>query len=407
MSSPPINNSGEEKFGKMPIKEHKPAGSFFSRVSKQPDDHRARAVSESHARDALPSIETALKDNKGPKPEHYSFDGLKRGGSMRKVDRSSYKHIPASPAAAFLGTFADATCPVVEEDDEGQQIGDYIIGKQIGYGSFSVVKEAFTIINDKQIKRAVKIVRKHLVDVPSKNELFQLEFEHEVEVWRLLHHPYVLELLHMEDTPFATYAFLPLYQGTLLDLLRFNSSGLNHDLAVKVSHQVACAIRYLHQDVQVVHRDIKLENCLWDPSKQSIVLCDFGLSVVADSDEYPTSHDLSVIMSHDTEAAGSIPYMSPESIQASEALANSSVDIWAYGVVVHAIFTGELPFKHSFLPCLQMLIVKGDWNDTLLKDFATDDMVDLVKCCLDPNPRTRISISTVLSSNAFKRFPIV
>ncbi|KAK5277313.1 hypothetical protein LTR16_009942, partial [Cryomyces antarcticus] len=129
-----------------------------------------------------------------------------------------------SPASAFLSQWGkEEAAAMIEPDDEGQEIGDhsgYIIGRQIGYGGFSVVKEVYTIENNEKVRRAVKIVRKQVsAKSEHENDKLQAHFEHEVSIWRFLKHRHILPLIAVYDSPFATFCITNLNTGgTLFDL---------------------------------------------------------------------------------------------------------------------------------------------------------------------------------------------
>ena len=217
-----------------------------------------------------------------------------------------------SPAASFLARYKATEAPIKapEPDDEGQGIGydsEYIIGKQIGYGGFSVVKEVTSMENGKPVTDAVKIVRKLQQDKSElENEQIQTQFDHEVEIWRFLRHPYILPLLRVYTTDYATFCITRLNKGgTLFDLIRdtrrLKKNGLPAHLVKRYAYQLASAMRYLHNDVQVVHRDIKLENCLLDMTVADaerdggdLLLCDFGMAdfIVSDQRDGPEPHSI-------------------------------------------------------------------------------------------------------------------
>src|SRR6202035_3813379 len=124
-------------------------------------------------------------------------------------------------------------------DDEGQEIGSYTIGRQIGVGGFSVVKEAIATDNAKQV-HAVKIVRKHATKDELGNERVQSHIEHEINVWKCLSNRYILPLLSVIDTSYATWAFTLLFTGgTLFDAFKKNRQGLPPMMALKYAYQVA------------------------------------------------------------------------------------------------------------------------------------------------------------------------
>lgn len=332
-----------------------------------------------------------------------------------------------SPATTFLSRFAREEA-VVERDGEGQEVGEYILGKQIGFGGFSVVREAFTLEGDERVVRAVKIVRKQVVGKEDmENEQLQAEFEHEVGLWRCLAHRNILPLLAVHVTEIATFCFTKLNTGgTLFDLVRNNRQGIKQDLARRYSYQLASAVRYLHEDMHIVHRDIKLENCLIDVSVEeaakdggNLLLCDFGLAEFATNDNGRNSPDPYEAAADrpkprnigpsdtSTSIAGSLQYASPELIMSPAGLLSSVVDIWAFGVVLYALLVGDLPFQHTFQPRVQMKILAGEWDEQALKTAQgtmgmEDEVLDIVHGCLDMNSDERWDISMVLKSGWLK-----
>ena len=355
----------------------------------------------------------------------YTFD---RKPSIRQTVRQGSRRSTSSsisPATAFLSKFSkERQEPTLEPDSEGQEVGEYVIGKQVGFGGFSTVKEAYTIEGEERICRAVKIVRKQ---VPGKdeieNEQFQAEFEHEVSLWRCLGHRNILPLIEVYVTNYATFCFTKLNTGgTLFDLVRVNRQGISRDLGRRYAYQLASAIRYLHEDVRVVHRDIKLENCLIDISDPAaakdggnLLLCDFGLAEFATGHTRPRSPDpydnagdrpppRNIGPSEtSTSIAGSLQYASPELIMSPAGFLSSVVDMWAYGVVIYALLVGDLPFQHTFQPRVQMKILAGEWDVAALEAAGgvagyEEEVLEFVSCCLDMQSETRWTIARVLKS---------
>lgn len=354
----------------------------------------------------------------------YSEKGSLRRSGRRTSTRSGTPSM--SPASAFLGQWGkEEAASVIEPDDEGQEIPDhsgYFIGKQLGFGGFSVVKEVSTIQDGVKIIRAVKIVRKQVTGKDeAENEKLQTEFEHEVEIWRYLKHPYILPLLTVYDTPFATFCITNMNTGgTLFDLVRANrkagKAALPSSLAKRYLYQLASALRYLHEDVHVVHRDVKLENCLIDMSAPdanteggNILLCDFGMAdfITNENRNMPSpleepAHSNVGPSETSTCVNGSLDYASPELVHARLPLYSPAVDMWAYGVIAYTLLTGKRPFTHSFQPALVMLITKGEWDEEALHEAGVDeDVVELIRGCLEMDPQFRWTIAEVLESPWF------
>ncbi|KAK7537838.1 kinase-like domain-containing protein [Phyllosticta citricarpa] len=366
------------------------------------------------------------RQNSSVKSKSIYSDRASQPSSLRRSARrtSTRSGVSMSPASAFLGQWGRDES-AIEPDEEGQEIPDhsgYFIGKQIGFGGFSVVKEVSTMEDGVKIVRAVKIVRKQ---VTGKNEIdnekLQTQFEHEVEIWRYLKHPYILPLLAVYDTPFATFCITELnLGGTLFDLIRVNrrlkKQGVPSRLAKRYLYQLASALRYLHEDVHVVHRDVKLENCLLDMSDPAaeteggnVLLCDFGMADFITNENRslpsPLEEQNPSLGPSETSTcpAGSMEYAAPELLHSRTPLYSTSVDIWAYGVVAYTLLTGRRPFSHSFQPALVMLITKGEWDEEALRDVGADeDAIELIRGCLEMDPDLRWSIADVLECRWFE-----
>ena len=178
-----------------------------------------------------------------------------------------------------------------------------------------------------------------------------------------------------------------------------------------------------------MHRDIKLENCLLDMSDPrssidggNVLLCDFGIADFIHNDHLnsPTSsrapsdspHAPPSFLRHigpsetSTSVTGSLHYAAPEIVSGSTTVLSTPVDMWAYGVCLYTLITGDLPFQHSFQPKLVMMISKGDWNMAALMDspaVKTDGArcVKVVRGCLETDQDARYTIRQVLDEDWF------
>jgi len=373
-------------------------------------------------------------------------------GSARGRRSSSRRSIASanSPAANYLNSWFGKSAPKApEEDDEGQEIGDhsqYIIGKQIGQGGFSTVKEAVTIKSGQKITCAVKIVRKQLPGLDeTENERIQLALEQELKLWSTLNYKYILPLIEAHTTPFATYCITQLNKGgTLYDLMHSRKKalavpGLEPYLAKRYIYQLGCAIRYLHEDMRIVHRDIKLENCLLDMSDPrasvdggNVLLCDFGMADYVRNEfrHSPSPPPMSSIEdgldgaphapnpssdggghnlgpgASSTNVMGTLNYAAPEVVNATTTLFSTAADMWSYGVCMFLLITGTYPFQHGFQPRLVMMITRGEWDQSVLLDSPAVRrdgamVANLVRGCLEPDPDSRYTIRQALNEDWF------
>lgn len=292
--------------------------------------------------------------------------------------------------------------------------------------------------DQQRAKYAVKIVRRTLRDRnETENDKCQQELDHEVSMWRYLSHKHILPLRAVFETDFATFCVMDLNEGgSLFDLVssqrKSGTKGLSASWARSYSFQLACALRYLHQDARIVHRDVKLGNCLIhrldtlaDLDPGMLRLCDFGLAefVTAESpDILAMDHRDNTAATRDggtsngdgapaetrtaTHILGSLEYASPESLHSEAPLTALSSDIWAYGVTVYALVTGDLPFRHTMQSKVLECIEGGLYDESAVTaslaaaSHESDGahIVQLLRGCLDTNPSTRWTIADVLES---------
>ena len=376
-------------------------------------------------------------------------DFFSKAGSLKRSDRDPTRRVsrrdtgstrsPRSAASSFLQGFSLPSSAGEDIppscDAEGATVGeDYVLGKQIGYGGFSIIREVKQMSAQTGTQRtlAVKIVKKQIDGkTKAENDAAQAEFEHEIDLWRLLNHKHILPLEAVYELKEATFCFVPLnVGGTLFDLISNNRQGLAPDLAANYAYQLASALRYLHLDARVVHRDVKLENILVDTttthgSTSSLLrVCDFGLAEWMSSDNDSMTSSFS-----DTErdrplrryfgpadsstsafAGGSLEYAAPEilriattssgDVQAGDippekSIVSPAVDIWAMGVCIFALLMGRRPFQDSFQPRVVMAILAAEWDKHGLKDKAGEMAYKLVRGCLTKDPTRRPGIGDV------------
>lgn len=186
------------------------------------------------------------------------------------------------------------------------------------------------------------------------------ELVNEITIMRKLDHPYVLKLYEVYHVKRKLWLVTELLTGGDL------SSRKHSEHATKnVIEQILRALVYLHR-MGVVHRDIKLENILYENhSKNATVrLIDFGLSRTFDR--------TSIVGDY-----ARTPYtIAPEAAGTGRRCATDKTDVWAVGVITFIMLSGEFPFvkNHSDLKnddLMERLKQVSIVHMSLRKNFAT------------------------------------
>lgn len=140
------------------------------------------------------------------------------------------------------------------------------------------------------------------------------------------------------DTSVSDFAIMKYYSdGNLADLLRRLT--LTTEQVYDITKGILLGLQHLHRH-RIVHRDFKPANILISRDNAGRFIpkiADFGLSKLVSDDELDSSDfDLS-------DGRGTPSYKAPEQIEGSRVSFN--LDLWAFGVILYEILTGEKPFK--------------------------------------------------------------
>lgn len=217
-------------------------------------------------------------------------------------------------------------------------IGNYILEQRIGQGTYGEVRLATNKITNQKV--AIKTIEKHSI----KTERQRKRLQREVRILRLLHHPYIVKVLDVIETPLAVYIVMEYASGgELFDYLVVNKR-LKEREARHFFRQIISAVEYCHGHF-VIHRDLKPENLLIDENN-NIKIIDFGFTNIYKKDSLLDTF------------CGSPYYAAPEMIMAKK-YTGPEVDIWSLGIILYAMVCGSLPFDDANIKLLHKKITSG------------------------------------------------
>jgi len=155
-------------------------------------------------------------------------------------------------------------------------------------------------------------------------------FAQEAQAMARLQHPDIVRVHRAGQAQGLSYLVMDLLGGG--DLSRYTRPArlLPEAVVLRLAERLARALAHAHAQ-GVVHRDLKPENVMVDWAADRVTLTDFGLARLADAERTRTGLVL-----------GSPAYMAPELLAGQEADARS--DLYALGVLLYQLLTGELPF---------------------------------------------------------------
>lgn len=246
------------------------------------------------------------------------------------------------------------------------------------YGTVLLVKQRGTgrLFAQKQFKKASLVVHKKLVE-QTKTERQILE--------SVNRHPFVVKLFYAFQDKDKLYLILEYGQGGELFTHLSTERMFSQDTAAFYMAEMVLALTHLHNNLGVVYRDLKPENCLLD-AEGHLLLTDFGLSKVAADDEACKS------------MLGTTEYMSPEVVQGQKY--GKAVDWWSFGAMGYDLMTGSPPFRGPNRQKIQDNIVKQKLQ---LPYFLGPDAKDLLTRLLQKNPKKRLVDPEQIKKHRFFR----
>ncbi|TFK66838.1 kinase-like protein [Pluteus cervinus] len=249
-------------------------------------------------------------------------------------------------------------------------------GEKIGSGGFGQVFRG----DWNSTPVALRVFRHDAGGIPSKARI-----THEIETWSRLRHPHILQFLGANITNEPPFIVTPyLNNGNARDyvLTQPNADRLN------ILHDACLGLTYLHSQ-NVIHGDVKGLNILIDDAGRA-VLSDFGLSRVKSDASLRASKVT-------TSVVGSRNWMSPERLDGGSL--NKSVDIYAFGMTIYELYTGDVPFGHVNHDELFNLVVirnrRPDRPDDHEALGLVDELWDIAERCWIVNPIERPTASAL------------
>jgi len=214
----------------------------------------------------------------------------------------------------------------------GQTFGHYRILDKLGAGGMGVVYRA----RDETLERDVAL--KVLPAGALADDAARARFRKEALALSQLNHPNICTIYEVGEAGGQSYIAMEYVEGRPLSAM-IPGDGLPAEAASRYGSQIAGALAHAHQR-GLAHRDLKSSNVMITTDGRAKVL-DFGLA--RRIREAETGEATRTASLEGGAIAGTLAYMAPEVLRGEPADARS--DLWALGVMLYEMSTGELPFR--------------------------------------------------------------
>jgi serine/threonine-protein kinase len=272
--------------------------------------------------------------------------------------------------------------------EPGSRLGSYDVLALLGKGGMGEVYRA----RDEKLERdvAIKVLPEDVV----RDRERLARFEREAKLLASLNHTNIASIYGLEDSDGKPFLVLELVEGE--DLAeRLKRGPIPLDDALEIARQVAEALEEAHEK-GIVHRDLKPANVKLSPDGKVKVL-DFGLAKAwsgeaTEGSGASATQSQSPTLAHTGTQAGVIlgtaAYMSPE--QARGKPVAKRADIWAFGVLLFEMLTGQRLFSGEEVSDTLASILKEEPDWTRLPADTPRRLSDLLHRCLRKNARNRL-----------------
>jgi tRNA A-37 threonylcarbamoyl transferase component Bud32 len=251
---------------------------------------------------------------------------------------------------------------------------DYSDIKELARGGMSRIYCATQISLNRQV--VIKEMAAGLLTTQSEIK----RFENEAQASASLSHDNIIRIYDYGEENGSFYIAMEYIDGSDLDIL-LQDKRFPREIGLMILHQALRGLSFAHEK-GVVHRDVKAANILVGRNG-AVKVSDFGLAYAGGSSTQLTSTAALV---------GTPAYMSPELVNGEETR-SARMDIWAAGVMLYRLITGEFPFTGENVPSTLINIIQK--RETPAEDIdktIPSALAGQLHACLEKDRAKRLSV---------------
>ncbi|XP_074840528.1 serine/threonine-protein kinase Nek10 isoform X2 [Carettochelys insculpta] len=299
-----------------------------------------------------------------------------------------------------LKQIAESIESVNQNKAPSKYIGNYAILDHLGSGAFGSVYKVRK--HSGQNLLAMKEVNLHNPafgkdkkdrDSSVKNIVSELTI-----IKEQLYHPNVVRYYRTFLENDKLYIVMELIEGAPLGehfhSLKEKQQQFTEDRIWNIFIQLCLALRYLHKEKRIVHRDLTPNNIMLG-DKDKVTITDFGLAKQKQENSKLTS------------VVGTILYSCPEVVKSEPY--GEKADVWAAGCILYQMATLKPPFYSTNMLSLAIKIVEATY-EPVPEGVYSEKLSVTIKRCLTPDAETRpdiVEVSSMISDMMMKYLDVL
>ncbi|KAF7731975.1 hypothetical protein EC973_007080 [Apophysomyces ossiformis] len=254
---------------------------------------------------------------------------------------------------------------------------DLQLQEELGKGQYGTVQKVRHQITG--VVMAMKEIRLELDETKLNQILMELDILHKSTS------EYIVEFYGAFFIESCVYYCMEYMDAGSLDKLY--GEGVPEDVLAKITISMVKGLKFLKDELKIIHRDVKPTNVLVNTSGQ-VKLCDFGVSGQLDRSLAKTN-------------IGCQSYMAPERIKAANTYTVSS-DVWSLGLSLVEMAGGKYPYTYDNM--FDQLRAIVDEEAPVLPEKFSSEAKDFIASCLHKDPKKRPTYAELLDHPFLKMY---
>ena len=241
--------------------------------------------------------------------------------------------------------------------------------------------ELYQSKSNPKFKYAVKIY--HSRESYENKKDYKLRILHEYNIISQIHHPNIIRAYDYDVSLSGSIIKVFLEAGSL-NLFQLLKPPVDINEMLDIWKQIVLGVNYLHHEY-ICHRDLKLENIVFNSSHSQIKIIDFA-----------TAQKLTNDNSESVGLVGSEKYASPE-MYTSIKYDGKLADVWSLGIILYYLLVRKFPWSLATWnnPEYQQYSSSSSNRTAIFDNEYPPSLVQITSQILEPNPQLRVNCGDI------------